>query len=261
MSATADHVADIAFEASDLAAGAELFHKALLEHDVVRVRPQGDLGDYREYYDRMVETIGDPVEIAEDYASGGAPTGERWSPIIYDTAVPDNVAFRHSKNAQPLHTDESYVSSEIGVMFFYCERAAPSGGETVFVPGPLLIEYLGANEPELLERLTTMPVTYGKATDTKTRPIIEVAADGKPNFNYNYYCVAPDQDPAAVQLNADFFEFCQERLPSELIHPVDLKPGEGVAWKDYFVLHGRNSFEAHVTGDRTIWKTGIRWPT
>lgn len=260
MSATADYVADITFDAADLAAGAELFHKALLEHDVVRLRPQGDIGEFRAYYDRMVETIGEPVNIAEDYATGGAPTGARWSPIIYDTSVPDDVAFRHSKNAQPLHTDESYVSSEIGVMLFYCEQAAPKGGETVFVPGPLLLEYLSANEPELLERLTTVPVTYSKAADAKTRPIIEVGDDGKPTFNFNYYCIERDQDAAAVQLNQDFFDFCQERLPDELIHAVDLTPGEGVAWKDYLVLHGRNSFEASTTGDRTIWKTGIRWP-
>ena len=147
----------------------------------------------RRYYDELVEAVGEPIDIAEDYRQGGAPTGQRWSEIRYDADVPDDVAFRYSKNAQPLHTDESYVSTGAGIMLFYCVTPAPSGGETVFVRGTSLVEHLEVAAPELLERLTGMKVRYSKAGDYKELPIIQTFDDGTVELNYNYYCVDADQ--------------------------------------------------------------------
>jgi len=215
-------------------------------------RPQ----DARAYYDAVVERVGRPIDAAEDYVDG-RPTGGRWSEIRYSTEVPDDVAFRHSKNAQPLHTDASYVSSAPSVMWFYCEQAAPSGGETVFVSGRQLVDTLETTRPDLLERLRTEHVIYEKAGDFRDRPIVCVQGDERVDLNFNYYCADQTQSAAGLALNEAFFQYLQEELPAELIHPVGLAPGEAVAWWDHRVLHGRNSFEAYKTGDRSIWKTGL----
>lgn len=240
---------------------ADVVRRGLADDDVVHFKMEREFADdtaLREYYDALVEAVGQPIDIAEDFRDGGAPTGQRWSEIRYDSDVPDNVAFRYSKNAQPLHTDESYVSSGAGVMLFYCVTAAPSGGETVFVSGRELVDHLSTAAPDLFARLTGLSVRYAKADDFKDLPIIRVSDDGSVELNYNYYCVDPNQADEALQLNEDFHRYLEDELPAELIRPVGLKRGEAVAWRDYAVLHGRNAFEATHSGDRFIWKTGIR---
>ncbi len=239
---------------------ADVARDAIRTHEVVRLSPTQTPDDLRSYYDALVEAIGTPVNIAEDYATGGAPTGERWSEIRYRSDIPDMAAFRHSKNAQPLHTDESYVSTSAGVMLFYCEAAAPAGGETTFISGARLVEFMAESEPELLERLRTIPVRFQKADDFKDRPILQTADDGSVDLNFNFFCLGADPTPEAEKLNQDFHDFLETRLPSELILPVGLAPGEGVTWRDDLVLHGRNAFQAEQTGDRTIWKTGLILP-
>jgi len=247
----------IQIKVDDIVGAAQQFREVMGERKVVRLIPDRKPSDLRSFYDSLVEAIGNPVAIAEDYATGGAPTGDRWSEIGFREDVPDDVAFRHSRNAQPLHTDESYVSEMAGVMFFYCASAASSGGETVFVDGPALVDHLRETQPALLEQLLTNDITYSKADDAKTRPIIAIGDDGNPTFNFNYFCADPEQSEEALQLNKEFHEFLENDLPDELQHPVGLNPGESVAWKDSLVLHGRNAFQAEKTGDRLIWKAGI----
>jgi len=239
---------------------ADIAREAIRTHEVVRLSPAATPADLRSYYDALVEAIGTPVDIAEDFANGGAPTGERWSEIRYRSDIPDMAAFRHSKNAQPLHTDESYVSTTAGVMLFYCEQAAPRGGETTFISGATLVEFMTNEEPELLHRLRTVSVRFQKADDFKNRPILQEGENGSLDLNFNFFCLGADPDPEAEKLNQDFHDFLQTRLPSELVLPVGLAPGEGVTWRDDLVLHGRNSFDAETTGDRTIWKTGLILP-
>jgi len=233
---------------------------ALLTHEVVRMRVDEAPSDFRAYYDSLVEALGTPIEIAEDYATGGAPTGERWAEIRYDADIPDMAAFRHSKNAQPFHTDESYVSSPAGIMLFYCENAAPSGGETNYISGQALVEHLRANRPELLEALLTTNVRFEKAQDYKDRPIIVIDDEGRVDLNYNYYCADLNQGVAALELNQQFLDYLHNELPPESVLSIQLAPGESAAWRDDRVLHGRNAFEAHHTNDRLIWKTGVVLP-
>ncbi len=245
---------------TNIPSDATIARQAIREHEVVRLSPISIPPDFRYYYDALVEAIGTPVNIAEDYATGGAPTGERWSEIRYRSEVPDMDAFRHSKNAQPLHTDESYVSTSAGVMLFYCEAAAPRGGETTFISGRPLVDFMAAEAPELLDRLQTVNVRFQKADDFKDRPIVQIADDGSVDLNFNFFCIGPAPTSDAEKLNRDFHDFLETRLPQELILSVGLNPGEGVTWRDDLVLHGRNSFDAVNTGDRTIWKTGLILP-
>lgn len=248
---------EVTLTGRDPVADATVARDPIASHEVTRMRLTDKPKDLRSYYDSFVEALGTPVDIAEDYTSGGEPTGERWSEIQYDTSVPDDVAFRHSKNAQPLHTDESYVSSPAGIMLFYCVNAAPRGGETNYVSGRALVSHLQIHRPELLEQLLTTNVRYAKAADAKDRPIIIVDDDGSADLNFNYYCADPDQPEEALKLNQRFFDCVHNELPPDLVMAVDLQPGESVAWRDDLVLHGRNAFDATSTGDRLIWKTGL----
>lgn len=249
--------ADVHLTGLDPVADAKTALPAVNDHEVIHMTFGAVDPDLRAYFDNFVEALGTPVDIAEDFATGGAPTGERWSEICYRSDVPDGVAFRHSKNAQPLHTDESYVSSPAGIMLFYCENPAPTGGETIFVSGKRLIDLLRSQHRELLEQLQSIKVRYAKAGDFKFRPIVLEDDDGSVDLNYNYYCADPEQSPEALELNQRFFDFLQNDLPEDLVMPVGLQRGEAVAWRDSLVLHGRHSFTAVETGDRLIWKTGV----
>lgn len=247
----------IQLSGSDIEADAALISEAVLRNEVIKMELANTPDDLRKYYDALVEAIGEVADIAEDYLNEGAPTGERWAEICYDPSVPARTAFRYDKTGQPLHTDESYVSNMAGVMLFYCQSAAKEGGDTIYVSGKQLVAHLQRTNPELLNRLVTVPVTYSKAKDQKTCPIISIDADGSVATNYNYYCADASNSEEALQLNQEFHEYLENDLPDELIFHVALKPGESAAWHDSKTLHGRESFEAESFGDRWIWKTGI----
>ncbi len=249
--------AEVELEGKDPAADADVARVPMATHEVVHMQIQAERPDLRGYFDAFVEALGTPVDIAEDYAKGGAPTGDRWSEIRYDAEIPDDVAFRHSKNAQPWHTDESYVSSPAGIMLFYGVNQAPSGGETNYVSGKSLVAALEADRPDLLEKLLTVHVRYQKAEDFKDRPILILDDAGNVDLNFNYYCAAAEQDEAALKLNQEFLDYLQADLPAEIMVSVPLGPGNAVSWRDDLVLHGRNAFEANKSGDRLIWKTGL----
>lgn len=250
-------VSVVTISGADTDADAAIAAEAIAAAEVVVMRASSEPGDLRSYYNRLVETIGEPIDAAEDFRSGGKPTGERWAEICFDPDIPDDLAFRYSRNAQPLHTDESYISTPAGVMLFYCVSAAPSGGETIFVSGAALVEELRAKHPAFLDELLSTDVCYQKAGDSRTRPIIKILDSGGVDLNFNYYCIDPNQPPQALDLNERFFGYLQNEMPRELVLAVDLKPGDSLTWRDQQVLHGRNSFQAELLGDRLIWKTGI----
>lgn len=249
--------AEINITGSDPKRDAESARPTIASHEVTYLKPDTNPDELRSYYDAFVEALGTPIDIAEDFSAGGKPTGERWAEIRFRDDVDNDVAFRHSSNAQPLHTDESYVSSPAGVMLFYCVHRASAGGETYYVSGGELVDWLDRREPELLQQLCTVDVRFSKAGDFKHRPIIVVDDDHSVDLNYNYFCAEPGQSEKALALNERFHEFLEAELPSELVRDVGLKPGEAVAWRDDRVLHGRRAFEATKTDDRLIWKTGV----
>ncbi|MBD0276901.1 MAG: TauD/TfdA family dioxygenase [Flavisolibacter sp.] len=240
-------------------AGIEI-RNALQQAKVVKVTPEWHISDLRAFYDSVTDQIGKCVLIGEDFTKGGVQTGEKWLEIRYDHDIPDLAAYRHSKNAQPLHTDESYITDPADIMFFYCVNKAEFGGATTFIDGPALVAHLKNYDPQLFEDLTKTEVTYKKADQYRRRPIITFNEKGMPLFNYNYYCVARDETDFNKELNKRFFEYLEDQVAhSYLIQEVYLNPGEAVAWWDEYVLHGRNAFKAEKTNDRFIWKAGIKW--
>jgi hypothetical protein len=240
-------------------AGDEI-RRHLVDTKVVKLVPEWHISDLRSFYDAATEKVGKCVLIGEDFTKGGVQTGEKWLEIRYDHDIPDLAAYRHSKNAQPLHTDESYISDPADIMFFYCVNRAEFGGATTFIDGPALVEHLKNYDLQLFEDLTKTEVCYKKADQFRTRPIITFDSKGVPMFNYNYYCVSREETEFNKQLNQRFFNYLEDQVAhSYMVTEVYLAPGESVAWWDEYVLHGRNSFKAEKTNDRYIWKAGIKW--
>jgi len=238
----------------------ENIREQLQDTKVVKVVPEWHINDLRAFYDEATEQIGHCVRIGEDFTKGGVQTGEKWLEIRYDHDIPDLAAYRHSKNAQPLHTDESYISDPADIMFFYCINKAEHGGATTFIDGPVLVDHLRSYDPQLFEDLTKNDVCYKKADEFRKRPIISFDEKGIPMFNYNYYCVSRDETDFNKELNKRFFNYLEDQVAhSYMMDEVYLNPGESVAWWDEYVLHGRNAFKAEKTNDRFIWKAGIKW--
>ena len=210
------------------------------------------------FYDALTEATGQCLHLDEDYARGSARTGAKWIEVRYDADIPDDAAYRFSKNAQPLHTDESYLSDPAEVMFMHCLVQAPAGGETTFVDADALWNQLRAVNPDLAGRLLDRPIRFAKAGDARTQPIIARTPAGL-RLNWNFHCVDPAETAENHRLAQEFRQFLLEHLsgsPAEIALP--LAPGQAVAWWDEQVLHGRRAFRAQVTGDRFLLKSGFR---
>lgn len=234
--------------------------EALKTHKVVKLKLGYHVDNLREFYNNITDYLGKPHNIAEDFTKGGTQTGERWMEIRYDIDIPDILAYRHSKNGQPLHTDESYISNPCDIMVFYCVNKAINGGQTNFVDGIQLVERMKSIAPELLDKLSTTDACYEKAGNKRIEKIIDLSNSKQPAFNYNYYCISPNESAEVKSLNSEFLSFLETHVKGSYIeHSVQLLPGESVYWWDNYVLHGRNPFEANKSDDRLIWKTGVTW--
>jgi alpha-ketoglutarate-dependent taurine dioxygenase len=210
------------------------------------------------FYDALTEATGQCLHLDENFALGSVRTGEKWIEVRYDAAIPDDAAYRFSKNAQPLHTDESYLSEPAEVMFMHCLVQAPAGGETTFVDADELWAQLQQHAPALAARLLGRPVRFAKADDARTLPIIAHTPAGL-RLNWNYHCVDPAETLENHVLAQEFRQFLLTHItdtPAEVA--IQLAPGEAVAWWDDQVLHGRRAFQAVATNDRFLLKSGFR---
>jgi len=238
----------------------KVVREALVMYKVIKITPEFYLGDLRAFYNALVDELGIPLNIGEDFTKGGEKTHEKWLEIRYDQDIPDLAAYRHSKNAQPLHSDESYISNPADIMIFYGVNKAVKGGDTLFVDNTVLLNYMNENVPDLLHRLKKTEVRYKKAGEERTEKIIELHEDGLYHINFNYYCIDIDETEENKSLNKEFFDFLQNFVAnSYMAEKVNLNPGEAVLWWDELVLHGRTSYEVEKTNDRFIWKTGFKW--
>lgn len=229
------------------------------------VKPEEDL---REFYWRFFEEVGQPVALAEDVTLGDRGqqrTGGFWMEVRYDPAFPN--AYRHSANAQPLHTDGSYTSPEsvglvrsdhaVGYGFLGCVAMSASGGATTFIDAEDLVAVMREETPELLARLSVTNMPHARSGDRKVAKVIDLSG-AEPRVNWNYYCVDPEANGEIQGLKENFHSFLMKSdgIARSLI-PVKMLPGDAVIWKDDYVLHGRESFDPEVTSARFLWKTSF----
>lgn len=251
-------LATVELNPQDLPGTAQRVLDAWRKSLVVTIKGPREPFDVRGVYHELLPMIGTPHYLAEDSRVGDRSsqrTGELWTEVRYDPAIPN--AYRHSSNAQPLHTDGSYVETYPNATLMCCVANAAEGGETVFISGDALISVLGEEDPKLLEQLQTTPMRHARSGDSRTYSVIRSQA-GRPFLNWNYYCVAPDA-PADVQaLREAFFKRLRESSRiQQALTSVKLGAGDAVVWKDEEVLHGRNGFVASAVGERFLWKAAV----
>jgi alpha-ketoglutarate-dependent taurine dioxygenase len=225
---------------------------------VVVLRAIDKIADPRAFYDDHFCLIGTPAALAEDVNLGDREeqrTGDIWMEVRYDPNHPD--AYRHSANAQPLHTDGSYIPAFPNATLMACVANAGEGGETTFVDAKDIVNALSSEAPDLLASLTNRPLPHARSGDRREEKVIDVQQDGV-LVNWNYYCVDRDIDQEGRAIADRFFDFLgsSSRI-KELTRPVKLMPGDAVTWKDRQVLHGRNGFVATQESERFIWKCAI----
>jgi alpha-ketoglutarate-dependent taurine dioxygenase len=217
-------------------------------------QPIGSAESVRDLYESMFPNLGSPRAFAEDVRAGDRDhqrTGNVWMEVRYDPDYPD--AYRHSANAQPLHTD-GYIPTYSNSTLLACVANAGEGGETTFLDLPDLIGALESENPLLLRRLRHTEVPHARSGDRRESCIIE-GKEASARIYWNYYCVAKDADAEARALAEEFHSFlASSPTVAERTLPVKLGPGDGVLWKDDELLHGRNSFKPTRTSDRFIWK-------
>jgi alpha-ketoglutarate-dependent taurine dioxygenase len=225
---------------------------------VLHLRGLGRSGDMRSYFTEVFALAGEMKALAEDARigdRGSQRTGEFWFEVRYDPSIPD--AYRHSANAQPLHTDGSYIPGFPNAGFLGCVSMTSDGGETIFLDGVDLVRIFEQRRPDLLERVLSQPVPHKRSGDFRELPVIRNLG-AEPLLNWNYYCVDPDCTDEVRQLQEELFEFLRdEPMIAEALIEVKLAPGEAVIWKDDRVLHGRKSFHAERESERFLWKTCV----
>lgn len=212
----------------------------------------------RDFYTEWFPYIGTPVALAEDVTVGDRDhqrTGEIWMEVRYDPSFPD--AYRHSANAQPLHTDGSYIPDFPAATLMACVANAGEGGETTFISSEDVVASLSAERPELLEYLSTHKIRHARSGDERLEKIIDRSGD-IPLVNWNYYCLDKTNNEEERSATEAFFNFLQtsDEIARRTVQ-VKLSPGDAVTWKDREVLHGRNSFVATNESERFIWKCAI----
>jgi alpha-ketoglutarate-dependent taurine dioxygenase len=217
--------------------------------------PQSDI---KSFFDRHFDGLGTPFPLAEDVTIGDRGhqrSGEIWMEVRYDPRHPD--AYRHSPNAQPLHTDGSYIPAFPNATLMCCVASAGKGGETTFISSDDIVDALRHNNPTLLEALSTRRIRHARSGDERTELIIDLSKSTV-EVNWNYYCLAPDLSTADRSVCEAFFEFLQtDPIIRERTAAVKMMPGDAVTWKDRQILHGRNGFEATMESERFLWKCAI----
>ncbi|KYG69907.1 hypothetical protein AZI85_16060 [Bdellovibrio bacteriovorus] len=238
--------------------------KALVEdwkNDNLKVfvlRAAEKIESVREFYETLFPFIGTPAALAEDVNVGDRSkqrTGKVWMEVRFDPRFPD--AYRHSANAQPLHTDGSYIPTFPNSTLLACVTNAGSGGETTFLDSVDLVECMKSENPVLLEKLMSRPVSHSRSGDSRSECII-CQKGAKLHVNWNYYCVSSEIGAETRNMVEEFHSYL---LSSSAIKAktlaVKLQPGDSVMWKDDELLHGRNSFAATKESERFIWKCAM----
>ncbi len=227
---------------------------ALARATVVHVVPRDPSSRGREFWDAVARYVGERTRLDEDPVTFRR-TGGEWLDVRFDSER--RHTFRHSKTAQPLHTDGAYDPNAADVVFFFCERQAPTGGETLFLEGAELVEWLEREQPDLLDLLRAHPLTFGKGAGARRRAPAIDACD-PPSLCWNVFRVDAG-DAEAFAWVERFRRFLDERIVAAgRALELRLAPGEAVFFHDARALHGRRAFEASRRDDRLLWKGGLR---
>ena len=211
----------------------------------------------KNFYFENFKYFGNPFPLGEDASAdrNKKSDGSIWFEVRNDVSIPN--AYRHSTEAQPLHTDGSYIPNFPSSTIMACVNNAVRGGETTFIDSIKLFEILDFEDPNLLDQLLNETFTHQRSSLTKKEKVIR-QSDNDVYLNWNYFCLAKILNEKKKIIAKNFYKFLKENKKiRSATHFVKLKPGDSVFWRDELCLHGRNSFVAKNSSDRFLWKCAI----
>ena len=252
-------IANIPFDIDNFQSSCDLIfqHWGDSAKKVFALRASKPPNDVKQFYFNNFKYIGEPVPIGEDATQprNKQRHGSIWFEVRNDSKIKN--AYRHSTHGQPLHTDGSYITNFPSSTIMACVKNDVIGGETIFLDSKLLYKILKKNNPILLKALETELILHERSGDSKIKKIIQkTESDFK--LNYNYYCISKKIKSHQRAMIEEFQNFLlnNDEIRSNIEH-INLNPGDSVFWRDSFVLHGRNSFQAKNDSDRFLWKVAI----
>lgn len=167
------------------------------------------------------------------------------------------IAYAYSKTAQPLHTDNAWFADPAEINFFIMARQARSGGQQTIYPLSRLIDDLAADDPGLLDDLTSIPIVIRKGENDFANHTTIIANGARPRVYWNYYRTVKD-DPNIAALCDRFFGYLKGKTETPSVERVQLQTGDCLSFNDLHMLHGRTAYEAEQPRDRVLlhsmWK-------
>ncbi|NVK57562.1 MAG: TauD/TfdA family dioxygenase [Alteromonadaceae bacterium] len=180
-----------------------------------------------------------------------------WWEISYQ---PDKAeTYAYSATRQPLHTDNAWFSNPAELNFFVMHKQAIEGGKQTIYPLSILMEDLQTKTPELLNDLTSIPVTIkkGEGAEEHITPIIKLG--NSPTIFWNYYRTQK-ATPAIANMCQAFFDFLAEQENTSSVFRLPSDTGDCFVFNDAKLLHGREAFSARQSRDRVLYQSMWRLP-
>ena len=163
---------------------------------------------------------------------------------------PYNIGF--TDQALPLHTDCSGYSWPPNVMVFHCIQNEVTGGESHYVDGEKVLDYLKHHAPRALDILTSVEVEYRLYADnadtiTKAPPII-LNGDGYLKLmRYANWTVQPIKS-VPFEMVPEYYD-AHRALSAAVNDPANIfayrcEQGDMLIINNHRVLHGRGAFDS-----------------
>ena len=152
----------------------------------------------------------------------------------------------------PLHTDQCYRHTPLGINFFHCLKTSGVGGETILGDTFEIARVLRESEPEAFRLLSTVPIQFyryieGHAAYYTEACVISVDYLGEvTGFRYsNRQTTAPLALPAEL---VEPMHDAQRKLSALMRHPdfeirFLLEPGDMLVFDNQRVCHGRTDYD------------------
>lgn len=155
----------------------------------------------------------------------------------------------------PVRTHHSYRDPVPGFLLLHCLSAAGQGGETVFVDGMAVAESLRAQDADVFNTLSQVPVLYrfshAAAELATERAMLEVDTQGQFRaICYDDHSIAPL--PLKGPRLKDYY--AAYRQLAELLHEPEravacgLQPGDLVLFDNSRILHSHSNGSHHFQG-------------